>query len=184
MRVPDRHPDAGRGGFTLIEVVVALSLSAMLLLGARALFEQLGGHAEAMVEAATASDRDANADAVVRARVGAAEASPEPARPFDGTADGVRFHSWCESAAGWMERCRVTLGFIHAGETLVLAMATDDGDPVAIQRGFRAGRLIYLRDAGDGGAWVRGWSSTVQPPLAIGVVIDGDTAILRIGERG
>lgn len=184
MRFPDPHPDPARGGFTLIEVVVALSLSAMLLLGARALFEQLGGHAEAMVEAAAAADRDANADAVLRARVGAAEASPDPARPFDGTADGARFHAWCETAAGWMERCRVTLGFIHAGQAPVLAVATDDGEPVVIRRGFRAGRLIYLRDAGNGGAWTRGWSSTVQPPLAVGVVIDGDTAILRIGERG
>ena len=184
MRFPDGHPDPGRGGFTLIEVVVALSLSAMLLLGARALFEQLGGHAEALVEAAAAADGEANGDALVRARVGAAEASPEPARPFDGTADGARFHSLCESPAGWMERCHVTLGFIHAGQAPVLAVATDGGDPVAIRRGFREGRLIYLRDAGGGGAWTRGWSSTVQPPLAVGVVIDGDTSILRIGERG
>jgi prepilin-type N-terminal cleavage/methylation domain-containing protein len=184
MRFPDRHPDPARGGFTLIEVVVALSLSAMLLLGARALFEQLGGHAEAMVEAAAAADHDANGDAVVRSLVGAAETSPDPARPFDGTADGARFHSWCESPAGWLERCHVTLGFVHAGEAPVLAVATDGGAPIALRRGFREGRLIYLRDAANGGAWTRGWSSTVQPPLAVGVVIDGDTAILRIGERG
>jgi len=31
---------------------------------------------------------------------------------------------------------------------------------------------------------VREWRSAVTAPLAIGVVIDADTLILRIGERG
>ena len=184
MRFPEMHPDAARSGFTLIEVVVALSLSAMLMLGARELFEQLGSQAEALTKAAAAADHDVNGDALVRALVGAAETSPEPARRFDGTADGARFHSWCESPAGWLERCQVTLGLVHAGDAPVLALTLDGGDPVVLRRGFRGGRLLYLRDPSAGGAWVRGWSSAVEPPLAVGVVIDGDTAILRIGERG
>jgi prepilin-type N-terminal cleavage/methylation domain-containing protein len=173
-----------RGGFTLIEVVVALTLSAMLMLGARALFEQLGAHAEALVGAAGDADREANGDALVRALVGAAETSPEPERRFEGTADGARFHTWCESPAGWLERCAATLGFVRADTARVLAVEAGATDPVVLRRGFGDGRLIYLRGASDGGSWVRSWSSAVSTPLAVGVVVDGDTAILRIGERG
>jgi prepilin-type N-terminal cleavage/methylation domain-containing protein len=178
------RPDPGREGFTLIEVVVALSLAALLMLGARALFEQLGAHAEALVAAAADADREANGDVLLRARVGAAETSPQPERRFDGTAEGARFSTWCESPAGWLERCAVTLGFVHADTARVLALSADQGDPVVIRRGFRDGRLIYLRAADEGGAWVRNWSSAVSTPLAVGVVVDGDTAILRVGERG
>jgi prepilin-type N-terminal cleavage/methylation domain-containing protein len=182
MRFPDRV--SADEGFTLIEVVVALSISALLLVGARAVMEQLGGHAEAVVRAATAADREANGEAYVRALLGRAETSPEPERRFDGTADGARFHTWCDVPGGWLERCPVTLGFIAAGDTAVLAVAAAEGDPVPVRRGFRAGKLIYLRDAADGGEWVRNWSSAVSTPLAVGIVIDADTTIVPIGERG
>jgi prepilin-type N-terminal cleavage/methylation domain-containing protein len=182
MRIADVH--AGRGGFTLMEVVVALAISALLLVGARAVLEQLGGHATAVVRAAADADRDANAEAWIRELLGRAETTPEPERRFDGTADGARFHTWCESGGGWLERCAATVGFIAAGDTAVLAVRMGDADPVPLRRGFRAGRLIYLRDASSGGAWVRNWSSALAAPLAVGVVIDGDTIIVPIGERG
>lgn len=184
MRSDSRPSASARGGFTLVEVVVALTLAAMLMLGARALFEQLGAHAEALVGAAGDADREANGDALLRALVGAAETSPDPERRFDGTAEGVRFSTWCESPAGWLERCAATLGFVHADTARVLAVAVAGGDPIVLRRGFRDGRLIYLRNADDGGAWVPNWSSAVSTPLAVGVVVDGDTAILRVGERG
>jgi prepilin-type N-terminal cleavage/methylation domain-containing protein len=179
-----RRPAAGREGFTLIEVVVALTLAALLMLGARALFEQLGAHAEALVGAAADADREANGDALLRALVGAAETSPDPERRFEGTEEGVRFSTWCESPGGWLERCAVTLGFVHADTARVLALEAGAGDPVVLRRGFRDGHLIYLRAPEEGGSWVRGWSSVAITPLAVGVVVDGDTAILRIGERG
>ena len=181
MRFPDAH---ATGGFTLIEVVIALTLSAMLLLGGRALFEQLGGYAEAVVGASADADREANADALARTLVGGAETSPEAGLRFEGGAAGARFHTWCQAAAGWVERCPATLGFVHAGDGRVLAVQAAAADPVVLRRGFRDGRLIYLRDAADGGAWVHDWSSAVSTPLAVGVVIDGDTAILRVDERG
>lgn len=182
MRTPERP--AGRAGFTVIEVVVAISITALLLVGARAVFEQLGGHAEAVVRAASAGDRDANGQALVRALLGRAETSPDLERRFDATAEGARFATWCESAGGWLERCTATLGFVTVADTSVLAVRQGDGEPVALRRGFRRGAMIYLRSADEGGQWVRNWSSAVSAPLAVGVVIDGDTIIVRIGERG
>jgi prepilin-type N-terminal cleavage/methylation domain-containing protein len=177
-------PAAGRGGFTLIEVVVALSISALLLVGARAVLEQLGGHAEAVVRAASDADRDANGPALARSLLGRAETNPDAGRRFDGTEAGARFSTWCDVPAGWLERCQATLGFIAAGGAPVLAVEAGGGDPEPLRCGFGEGKLIYLRDPANGGAWVRNWSSAVETPAAVGVVIDGDTTIVPIGERG
>jgi hypothetical protein len=46
------------------------------------------------------------------------------------------------------------------------------------------GELLYLADARDGGQWLRNWSTVLIAPLAIGAVIDADTLVLAIGERG
>jgi prepilin-type N-terminal cleavage/methylation domain-containing protein len=180
-----RSPAAGRDGFTLIEVVVALSISALLLVGARAVLEQLGGHAEAVVGAAAAADREANGQALARALLGRAETNPDAGRRFDGTEAGVRFHTSCDVPAGWLERCEATLGFIAAGGGApVLAVEAGGADPQPLRRGFRDGKLIYLGDPANGGAWVRNWASAVETPFAVGVVIDGDTLVVPIGERG
>ncbi|HYW08759.1 MAG TPA: prepilin-type N-terminal cleavage/methylation domain-containing protein [Longimicrobium sp.] len=170
-------------GFTLVEVVVALALAGLLLLGARVLLEQVGDAAERISGTAAEVDREANGERLLRAVVGSAE-QPSGARAFRGDARGARFTSWCDLAAGWQERCDVSLGVIRVGERNVLAMELPRGEVVALRHGFASGRVIYLRDAADGGSWLAEWASSVSLPLAVGVVLDGDTLILRVGERG
>ena len=46
------------------------------------------------------------------------------------------------------------------------------------------GVILYLRDAAEGGAWVTSWGASVTAPQALGIVVDGDTTIVRVGERG
>lgn len=177
-----RFPD-GRGGFTLLEVMVAITISAVLLLGARALVEQVGASAESISGTAAEVDREANAERLLRALVGRAE-QPREGHEFAGTPRGVRFSTWCDVPAGWQERCSVSLGLLRAGGSNVLALELPGGEIVPVRRGFAEGRILYLRDPGEGGLWLREWSSSVAAPMALGVEMDGDTVILRLGERG
>ncbi len=177
MRAPDR------AGFTLMEVVVALTLAAFVLLGARALLGQLSDAAEHIAGTAAHTDRTANAEVLLRALAVRAEAPQPASRSFAGTARGVRFDSWCDVPAGWLERCAVSLGMIAVSGRRVLALELPD-EVVAVREGFQEGRILYLRAADDGGRWLDDWSSSTSVPLALGVVMDGDTMILRIGERG
>ncbi|HEX8361678.1 MAG TPA: prepilin-type N-terminal cleavage/methylation domain-containing protein [Longimicrobium sp.] len=174
---------ADRGGFTLLEVMVALAISGLLLLGARALLVQVGDAAEEIAGTAAGVDREANAERLLRALVGRVE-PPRPESEFVGTPRGVRFATWCDVPAGWLERCSVSLGILQAGDGHVLALQAEGGEVVALRRGFAAGHLLYLQDPAGGGMWRRGWSSSVTAPVAIGVVMDGDTTILRVGEHG
>jgi prepilin-type N-terminal cleavage/methylation domain-containing protein len=181
VRSRKRHRQAG---FTLIEVMVALTVGAVVLLGAHALLSQLGDSAERIAASAVALDREASADAVLRSAVADLEAVDDAEHRFQGSEQGARFLTWCPVPEGWVEPCDAMLGIIRVGDENVLALELGAAEPIALRRGFRAGTLRYLMGAEDGGVWLSEWTSAVAPPLAVGVVLDTDTLILRIGERG
>jgi prepilin-type N-terminal cleavage/methylation domain-containing protein len=176
----------GRAGFTLVEVMVALVVMGVVVAGARVVLGQLADDAVRIAAAGAEADREANAERLLRETAGRLEMSSTPGREarFEGHPRAARFRSWCEVPDGWLERCDVSLGFIQVDGEPVLALRTAGGEPVALRRGFRSGELLYLRDAGDGGAWIHRWGASITAPVALGVVIDGDTAIVRVGERG
>ena len=175
-------------GFTLVEVMVALVVIGVVVLGARAMLGQLADSADRITAAAAEADRAANAEALLREAVGRLETRPAASAAdetrFAGDERGASFRTWCDVPDGWMEPCDASLGFITVDGQPALALSLSTGEMVALRSGFRAGSLAYLRDAGGGGGWVRHWGASITAPLAIGVVIDGDTSIVRIGERG
>lgn len=175
-----------RAGFTLVEVMVAVVVMGVVLVGARAMLGQVADAAERIGAAAEAADRDANAEGLLRSVAARLELPAQPGREigFEGTPQGARFHTWCEVPDGWLERCRASLGFIELEDGPALALRLSTGEMVPLRQGFRSGEILYLRDAGDGGAWLESWGASISPPLALGIVIDGDTTIVRIGERG
>lgn len=179
-----RSRAGGREGFTLLEVMVALAIGALVLLGARLMMGQMADGAERVAAESAEADREANAERVLRDVVSRVETSPDDERGVWGDGTGVRFSTWCEVPAGWLERCTASLGVIPLDGRNVLALQLPHGEVHAVRSGFARARILYLADAGNGGAWVRNWSSTLSAPLAIGVVADADTLILRIGERG
>lgn len=184
-RVPRTRAD--RRGFTLVEVMVALAVMGIVLVGARTMLGQIADDADRITAAAAAADHDANAERLLRSVAGRLELPAAPGggeAGFQGEAHGMRFLSWCEVPDGWLERCRASLGFIRLDGDNVLALRLSTGELVQLRRGFGTGELVYLRDAADGGDWVRSWGASISAPLAVAVVIDGDTTLLRIGERG
>ena len=167
-----------RRGFTLIEVMVAIALSGIILLGARAMLVQLADDSDRIVSTAADADREANGDRLLRALVGRMEAGSDSIPALVGAERAARFHSWCDVPAGWQERCEITLAIVELGaegEEQALVARFPDGEVIPLRQGFRSGTLRYLHAAGEGGAWLRSWESTITTPLAIGVVVDGET---------
>jgi prepilin-type N-terminal cleavage/methylation domain-containing protein len=173
-------------GFTLVEVMVAVVVIGVVLMGARTMLGQLAGDADRITGAAAEADREANADALLRAVAGRLEVSPVAEREvrFQGQPHGARFHSWCEVPDGWLERCEVSLGFVRLDDGSALVLRLSTGGMVPLRRRIQRGEILYLRDAARGGTWMRSWGATITSPAALGVVVDGDTSIIRIGERG
>lgn len=176
--------DPGRPGFALFEAIVALAVAALVLVAARSILESVADGADRLVDAAADADRVGNADRFLRSLVGQIESATIVPGAVAGDDRRVRIETWCDVPAGWKERCRVELSFAPSDSGEALVASGIPGGPRVLRTGFRFGSLRYLVDPAHGGAWVPRWSQQVTMPLAIGVILDADTVILRIGERG
>jgi prepilin-type N-terminal cleavage/methylation domain-containing protein len=174
-----------RNGFTLIELMVAIALSGIVLLGARALWESLASSVDRLRSEATVDGADVNGERLLRSLVGRLEVGTDQSHEFAGDEHQARFTTWCDMPAGWLERCAAVIGIEpDSGTGLALVARLSTGEVITLQRGFGSGMLRYLNDPIGRGVWFRIWGHGITAPLAIGVITDGDTAIVRIGERG
>jgi prepilin-type N-terminal cleavage/methylation domain-containing protein len=182
MPPPERR--AGDAGFTLLEVIVALSLSALVLLGARLMLGRMADGADALAISSADTDRVANDAALLRGLMGRVELRPDSSGGVQGDGRGVRVSSWCDVPAGWQERCTAMLGLLTVDHQQRLVLELPGQEFHVIRRGIDRGHFIYLASPASGGEWTDRWTSGVAVPLAIGVVLDGDTLFLRVGESG
>ncbi len=177
-----------RSGFTLIEVLVALIVGAIVLLGAHQVLAILADQSQSLASQAAEADRDANGERLLRGLVGQLELGSPGTIPFSGSPDSVRFSSWCETPSGWLERCQVSFWFVADGDHEVLRAQLGGRPPLVLIRGFTRGTFRYLQSAAAGGQWFQQWGTGITAPLGIGVVLlrgdEVDTMIVRIGARG
>ncbi|MGH7620912.1 MAG: hypothetical protein ACREMU_01100, partial [Gemmatimonadaceae bacterium] len=67
---------------------------------------------------------------------------------------------------------------------VALVIHTSVNGSVVVRDSVRSGALRYLTRVSGGGEWIRVWGAGITAPLAIGVILDADTLIVPIGERG
>jgi len=178
-------------GFTLIEVIVALAIGALVVLLAERLFAAVGDASRELSAARTALDREANARRWLAASFLSLEAAPE-AGGFAGYRDRLSFASWQETPEEWFARSRVTVG--RVGDQLIAAVGP--GDSIKLADSVTDLSFDYLLEPGSDAHWVREWISSVSAPLAVrmriaragcgmrdaGCVVD--TLLFLIKERG
>ena len=177
------RPDHRRG-FTLVEVIVALVVSAIAVLGARLLLERVGDATALIVREATASDAKANGERMLRDLVSRLETGTSDVGPFVGSSDSARFTSWCDVPRGWRERCAVSLTVRPGDARDTLIVSTSTGLAFSALDAPAPLELRYLNDVRAGGMWFSSWGAGITAPLAIGIAGARDTIILRVGERG
>ncbi|MBA3889829.1 MAG: prepilin-type N-terminal cleavage/methylation domain-containing protein [Gemmatimonadaceae bacterium] len=174
-----------RNGFTLLEVLVALVLAAILVAALRGLAEGVGETALRISRAAHDRDTAANSERGLRRLVGSAELSGGDHDRFDGEPSRIRFTSWCQVPRGWQERCRVDLTFESAGSDSVALVGTvETGAQLRFHIGAAPGTIRYLGSARDGGRWFTAWRTAIAPPSAVAFIFGTDTLVVRIGDRG
>lgn len=183
-----------KGGFTLIELMVALAVGAVVVLLAHRLFVGVADGAMRMEAARAALDRDVNARRWLVDAFGSLDVGNGAG--FAGKPNRVRFATGLQTSEGWLTRHHVDLAVRH--NRLVAWLAS--GDSVVLADSVRQVQIDYLlepgEDAGAPGAmpgerasFVREWISPVSAPLAVrlrlmrlaGAV---DTLLLIIGPRG
>lgn len=174
-----------RKGFTLVEIIVAMTVGAIVLVGVRQAAVAVADLSDATLARARAVERAANGERSLRQLVGAMQPDSNSTGGLVGDATHAEFDAWCEALDGWQERGRVAL-----------SIESDSAAPgmrlVARASGSRAETLIdsnaslafcYLLDAGEGGRWRTDWDGRLALPLALGVVTGGDTLLVPVGVR-
>ncbi|MGE3526893.1 MAG: type II secretion system protein J [Gemmatimonadales bacterium] len=162
---------AARRGFTLIELMVALVVTAILALMTHQIFATVTDTARRLEAVTAREDSLRNGDRWLRQAFLSLEAGGE-AGSFEGHADRVSFAAWLETPDGWKERCRVEVAVLG---TALRASACSTS--FALRSGVENVAFDYLLEPGADTRWVRDWVSPVSAPLAVRVRI----ASIRVG---
>ena len=181
-----------QAGFTLLEVLVALTLGSLVVLLAHRLLVGVTDGAARLGAAREALDRDANARRWLVEALGSLDVAQEHGGPFAGRSDRLEFSTWLRVAHGWLEPRRVTLG--RQAERFVATLGPE-GNVLVLFDAVADARFDYLLEPGADARWVREWLSPVSAPLAVrlrvtyrgsGTGDEGrvDTLLLMVGPRG
>jgi prepilin-type N-terminal cleavage/methylation domain-containing protein len=174
-----------RRGFSLIELMLALSLGAAVILGAASLLD-VTTQAESRI-AAVGAERDfaGSRNALLHGIFARIERVPGRLVVFDGAPLAISFASWCERPGGWLGRCDVKLEIREtvAGEGRLVA--SWPGQPALALRALPKGARFAFRVTGDKGtSWLNSWGEGITAPEALGIVASSDTLVLTIGSGG
>lgn len=178
-----------------MEVLVALSLAALVVLLAHRLFTGVADGASRLEHARQALDRTANARRWLVEAFGSLDVG-SPEGSFAGHPDLVEFTSWELTPGGWLTRRRLSLR--RSGDRFLARIGGVDS--LLLADSVRDLQFDYLLETGDGnesagampGAnahFVREWISPMSAPLAVRLRLaflrgSVDTLFLIVGPRG
>ena len=173
-----------RRGFTLVELMVALVITALVALLAAGTFSAAVGGVYRIRAERIAQDRAANSRRWLAAAFLSLEVGQQGSRQFDGHPTRASFTTWLPAPGGWMERADVTLTRI--GDSLVATVA--GAPPVVLADSVRSIDLDYLLQPGAESRWASDWVSPVSAPLAVRLRVERadvtDTILCLIKARG
>jgi prepilin-type N-terminal cleavage/methylation domain-containing protein len=174
-------------GFTLVELLVALTLGGLVVLLVAQTFASLATSHRILQAEHQAFTRRANAHRWLHAAFLSLEVGAVPGESFEGQPQQTVFTTWEVSPRGWFERRRVILG--RMGGTLQARL--DDGTTIILADSLRSTSIDYLLTPGAVSRWVSVWSSPVSAPLAVRLRLTpidstqaSDTVLFLIKERG
>jgi prepilin-type N-terminal cleavage/methylation domain-containing protein len=168
-------------GFTLLEISIALTLGAMVLLSARLLLETISDTGARIREEAANADATANAERLLRSVLGRAEGDTAAAHAFEGSSHAATFTSWCDVAGGWQERCRIKLAIERTDSLTSLSMWQGVERRIELRADVNLIALGYLSSSDTGLVWLARWDRSASVPAAVALFAFQDTMILRVG---
>lgn len=172
---------ADRAGFTLIEMLVAMTVASVVVTGAYRLLSVLITTEASITRERVANDSEMNAEVLLTDLFARAEAGTTGTEPFVGTPEEAAFDTWCDGAGGWLERCRATLRIDRADGDPTIVVLLDMRETARIRPTGFLRTLVYEERSRSSAAWATGWGRSLVLPAAIGIVSDLDTLVYSIG---
>lgn len=173
-----------RHGFTLIEVMVALVLTAIVVGAAYQIFTSAIDVSARVDTAGVAHARATNARRWLSAALGSVDITRDTGGEFAGETARLTFTTWLLTGDGWFEPNRVSIEETGGG----VAASGDQGVAILLFPRARLAGIDYLGRLGEDSPWLSGWESAITAPMAVRIRVAHDaridTLLLRVGERG
>jgi prepilin-type N-terminal cleavage/methylation domain-containing protein len=172
-----------RRGFTLLELILALSLGGAAMLGGLLLLDQLNDGTGRIVAQTAATDREANGARLLRRIIFETHTNPDTTRRFTGDERSVSLLSWCDVPGGWSEPCDVTLSLDAREDSSAVVADLSIGGSFVLRRDSSRRAWRYLDATPRDTAWSTHWSSGTTLPAALALVSARDTIVFPVQVR-
>ena len=170
-----------RRGFTLVELLSALALSGLVMIGGLLLLDQLTDSTARIVRRGPMLASDANGLRVLRQLLLDARITADSLDRFRGDERSVELTSLCHRPGGWFESCRASLGTDWRPDSTVIIARFSTGENLELARSPGHAELRYLDLLSTDSSWMRRWALSITMPAALGIVVGRDTLVYSLG---
>lgn len=175
------RPD--RRGMTLVELIIALSLTGLTLAVAVGISQAALTVDERLANNVVRyEERIAGEQLLAQLLTQTVAATNEPLL-FSGTPDIVRFSSRCPSASGSTTSCEVRLRLVNEDHHSQLRAQWNGNQGATLVTLGSGARFRFLAADEDGERWHPSWGRNAAAPRALGVMAAADTFIYWVGPR-
>jgi prepilin-type N-terminal cleavage/methylation domain-containing protein len=192
MRVttPFHTPHRRRGsrhaprGYTLLEIVVALALAAVVVQTGAGVLDQVATHGRHIDHDATSITRTGTGDLLLARLIADATTSTDTTQQFAGDPRAIEFTTRCERPAGFSASCRMTLSIDATADSSAIIARSIDGrllHLLTLRRQLGSASFVFLHPSRHDSSWTTHWQTAVTLPAAVAVTTPHDTLILPIG---
>jgi hypothetical protein len=168
---------------TLVELLIALAITGVAMLGGMLLLDQVNDSNRRISSDSVHDAESGNGDRFLRRLFADVRETTDTAQRFRGEERTARYLTLCDTPGGWAERCLALVSIDSLRDSSVIVAETDLGDRFEVRRMAGSATFRYLDPASPPeSSWVRRWATSILPPAALALVVpDGDTTVLPVG---
>lgn len=175
-------PRAERRGATLLELLVALAIAGLVMLGGVLLLDQVNDSGRRIDAESRRDAAENNGDRVLRRLLVDARPTSDTADRFRGDEQNASYLGLCDMPSGWPEPCRVLLSITSSGDSSAVVAQTTPGSQLELRRVAGQAAFRYLDAArGSDSAWLNRWMTSIALPRALALVTPFDTMLFPLG---
>lgn len=171
-----------RRAATLLELLVALAITGLAMLGGILLLDQVNDSDRRIDTDSRHDAREANGDRLLRRLLVDARQTSDTADRFRGDQRNASYLTMCDVPSGWAESCRVLLSISESGDSSTIVVQMSPAARVEVRRvqGPAVFRYLDPTQAADSG-WLGQWIPSIALPAAVALVTPGDTTVFPLG---
>jgi hypothetical protein len=164
---------------TLIELIAAIAIAGIVLLGAILLLDVVDDNSMRLRRDVSQSNDSVATAHLVAQLLSNASLGSDSMEGFAGSSRDLSFWTRCADPRGWNARCHSTLTLADARDGAVLRASARGANEQTLGR-YRASAYFQYFDV-DHERWRASWNATATMPAALAIVSDRDSTIYSIG---